>query len=76
MTDTEPTFKVETEPLREGDRKQITDDWVDVGCPECGAVAGFPVPKGVAKRAVDDLNNDGFECAACGFGGGCDLVAL
>jgi len=48
----------------------------DIGCPECGAVAGFPVSKEVAKRAADDLNNDGFECAACGSDGDCDLVAL
>jgi hypothetical protein len=48
----------------------------DIGCPECGAVAGFPAPKEVAEQAVEDLNNDGFGCAACGFGGGCDLVAL
>jgi len=48
----------------------------DIGCPECGAVAGFPVSKELAKRTIEDLNNDGYECPACGFGGGCDLVAL
>jgi len=48
----------------------------DVGCPECGAVAGFPGSKESAKRAAKNLNSGESDCGACGYGGDFEVVVV